>query len=220
MHSDFNAFDNVLLSELAVYASSKSVSEEDAWRDAIRRKNLVLDGNHLQQLLLQSVLSDHPNTLSKCNPDVSVNDEYGDLTAEEEQIILESQDPSRIAPKSFLKIPNALRAIVLEMNTVTAKDARGIPNLLAVNLKDDRYKSLPRVFCTVVVKKKTPLVYKARLCARGDMLDNFTTEDVSAPTTARASPRLLISLALLWGLRLGLLDVSSAFTQSDYVEGE
>ena len=74
------------------------------------------------------------------------------------------------------------------MNTLTAKDAKGFPTLFPIDLGDPSFSPCPRIFCTMVVKKKNPIKYKARLCARGDMLRSTVNEDVSAPTVARSAP--------------------------------
>ena len=100
------------------------------------------------------------------------------------------------------------------MNTLTVPDRSGLPTLKSVCLKDREFVPCPKVFCTVVVSKKTPSKYKARLCARGDMLKNFIREYVSAPTVTRSTPRILIALAGTLRFELDTDDISSAFTQS------
>ena len=75
------------------------------------------------------------------------------MSMAEEQQLLESQDPARIAPRAFLMIPLARDAIKLETGALTAEDKSGIPSLLSVALGDERYKKCAKVFCAVVVKK-------------------------------------------------------------------
>ena len=96
-----------------------------------------------------------------------MNDVHGHLSWEDELALLESQDPSRLPPKTFLRIPAARDAILQEMVTLTTPDARGLPTLAPVLLSDLQRKHFPGIFCTMVVKKKTPIKYKARLRARG-----------------------------------------------------
>ena len=47
------------------------------------------------------------------------------------------------------------------------------------------------------------------------MIKSTTNEDASAPTVARCAPRLVLTFAKILDLELGIVDISSAFTQSN-----
>ena len=82
--------------------------------------------------------------------------------------IIENADPSRLHARVYLKLPRCLEAIEKEMNGLTSKDAHGIPSIIAVQIDGEKYKHLPVAHSALLVKKKNPKLYKARLCLRGD----------------------------------------------------
>ena len=88
---------------------------------------------------------------SQCPSSEDQADCCGKMSAGKERAVLESQDPTRISPKRFLRIPNERTAIATELDSIAAKDVRGVPNLIAVSLMGPRYKKCPRVSSTVVV---------------------------------------------------------------------
>ena len=69
----------------------------------------------------------------------------------------------------------------------------------------------------MVVKRKTTLEFKGRLCARGDLWRPDIPLGYSAPTVSRCSPRFPIALSVAMKFSIGILDLSSAFTQSDLI---
>ena len=66
-----------------------------------------------------------------------------------------------------MMIPAPRDATLQEMVTLTTPDARGLATLAPALLSEVQRKHCPNIFCTMVVKKKKPIKYKARLCARG-----------------------------------------------------
>ena len=72
----------------------------------------------------------------------------------------------------------------------------------------------------MIAKRKTTLQYKARLCARGDMIANDTPLLYSSPTVSRVSPRMILSIAATLSLTIGIVDITSALIQSHLIEKE
>ena len=70
----------------------------------------------------------------------------------------------------------------------------------------------------MVIKMKTSLAYKSRLCARGDLLKPEVPMEFSAPTVSRCAPKLILSVAAATHYRVGVVDISPAFTQSELVK--
>ena len=137
------------------------------------------------------------------------------MTTEEENHLLSMTNPARISPRIYLSIPDAIIAIEEELNSLLRPDVNGLPTLITAKSNDARTKGLKRLFTTMVVKRKSTLQYKARLCLRGDLRKPEVPLDFSAPTASRCSPRLILSLSVNLPLAVGLLDISSAFTQSN-----
>ena len=115
---------------------------------------------------------------------------------------------------AFLKIPGAMQSIIAEMNTLAYKDSEGLSELAPARLNGPRFATCPGIFRTMAVKMKTPVRFKATLCARGDMIKCSATADASSPTAARCTQRLALSLSLTMWLELGIVDISCAFAQS------
>ena len=110
-----------------------------------------------------------------------------------------------------------MTALRKEIDGLVKPDAAGNPGLLEVDLSDERYKTIPRVFTTIVMKIKACGLFKARLVLRGDMVPLASQHFLSAPTASRAMVKIILSLAANLGFTLGTVDVSMAFIQSDVV---
>ena len=67
----------------------------------------------------------------------------------------------------------------------------------------------------IVMRKRTPLIFKARLAARGDMVSESDVAFASAQTTCRMSVTAVITVAKSSDLAVGSLDAAQAFLQSD-----
>ena len=93
------------------------------------------------------------------------------------------------------------------MNTLTSKDNKGLGTLAAARLGDPEFKMRPEIFRATAVREKAPITYKARLCARGDILQNTATEDAPPPTAARCAPRNVTSISLPMRFQIGIVDV-------------
>ena len=59
------------------------------------------------------------------------------------------------------------------------------------------------------------MLFKARICLRGDMIHHLGEFSTSAPTAARVSPRLLTTISRIYDWEVSLVDISQAFLQSD-----
>ena len=140
------------------------------------------------------------------------------ISLEEENHLLSLTNPSRISPKIFLQIPGAVASICDEINNLLLPDTNKIPGLVVVDYKQEEYRRLPRIHATMVVKRKSTLKFKARLCARGDMLSSDAPLIYSSPTVSRVSPRMILSIAITLSLDIGIVDITSAFIQSNMVE--
>ena len=146
-------------------------------------------------------------------PESNVSREQSEL----EEEILANQDPSRISPKAFLRLPKCIEAIQKELDDLTKKGPTGIPSLIAVSLQNPLFAKLPRACTTMVVKRENPALFKARMCIRGDQQmgrDEFAT---SAPTAARAIPKILISISRATGWGILMVDISQAFLPSSLI---
>ena len=64
-------------------------------------------------------------------------------------------DPARIPPRIFLKSSKCREAIKKEMGGLVQAGVSGIPSLVAVSTKDNRYNKLPRVHAAMIVKGRT-----------------------------------------------------------------
>ena len=78
--------------------------------------------------------------------------EDSSLSLEAENELLSFTNPSRIAPKIFMQIPDALDAIKKELQTLLTPDKQGLPALLCVQLDDSRYQKISRIRSTMIVK--------------------------------------------------------------------
>ena len=85
---------------------------------------------------------------------------------------------------------------------------------MQIDLNDPRYAQKPRVFSTVIIKRKSIDLYKARLCTRGDLVPLPDVAFVSSPTAHRVCIRLLITLSTIFRWQLKTLDISQAVLQS------
>ena len=70
----------------------------------------------------------------------------------------------------------------------------------------------------MVVKRKSTLKFKARPCARGDMLTEDAPLNYSSPTVARVSPRMILAIDVSLSFNIGIVDIASASIQSNMVE--
>ena len=86
--------------------------------------------------------------------------------------------------------------------------------MIPVQLNDPRYCHLPKVFATLVVKRKSVDLYKARLCAMGDLVPLTDVAFASSPTANRTCVRIVLTLATTFRWQIKALDISQAFPQS------
>ena len=100
---------------------------------------------------------------------------------------------------------------------LTKPDKHGIPTLQVVKAGNTEIRHLEKLYTTAVVKRKTSLKFNGRLCDRGDLCKPEVPLEYSAPAVSRCSPRFVIALSVPMGFTIGVMDVSSAFTQSDLV---
>ena len=126
-----------------------------------------------------------------------------------------TQDPSRIMPRIFLKIPRCIEAIVKEVSDLVRVGPSGVPSLAAVSLQDARFRKIPKAHSTLIAKRKNPSLFKARLCVRGDQIRHINEFSTSAPTASRISSKLLLTVSRVFEWPISLVDISQAFLQSD-----
>ena len=109
---------------------------------------------------------------NKCDWEVSyaVCDEGSEADA------LAGHDLNRITPKGFLKSDAARQAIIKELIGLTRPNSGGMPALEVVNGYEPRYQKLPRNRSAIVMRKNTPVTFKARLVSRGDLI---STDEVA-----------------------------------------
>ena len=75
-------------------------------------------------------------------------------------------DPSRVPPRIYLRIPDAISIIQKEMQDLAATPRDGIPPLSLSRKSDPVVKKLPRIRITLVVRKKSSGLWKSRLRLR------------------------------------------------------
>ena len=107
--------------------------------------------------------------------------------------------------------------MVEELLGLTQIDSSGQAAMEIVNGYDAKYKHLEGNFSMVVTRKKTPTLFKARLVSRCDLASEDDLAFASAPTANRVSIRTAICISLMFGLRIGNVDVTQAFLQSGTV---
>ena len=130
-------------------------------------------------------------------------------------------DIGRIPPRIFLKIPEARSAIREELEGLLRVDKAGIPIAQLCDVNCWEAKNLEKIHTTLICKVKPQKGFKARICLRGDQQNLTTTAFVSAPTAARDFMRWLVIFLMGDKTRwMGLVDISKAFTQSDYLSAE
>ena len=134
-----------------------------------------------------------------------------------EKEALIGHDLNRIAPKGFLKIPMARKALIKELMGLTRPGRNGNAAMEIVSGNDKVYRTLRRNPPMVAMRKKTPNTFKARLASRGDLASEDDVAFASAPTANRVSTRTVICVARLFNFRIGNVDATQAFLQSDTV---
>ena len=129
-----------------------------------------------------------------------------------------SFDIGRIPPRIFLRISEARMAIRDEIRGLAKEDRDGIPIALVISANSPEARRLEKIHTAMVCKVKPHKGFKARLCLRGGQQSIAHTAFVSAPTASRDFMRwLIIFLVGDVNRKLGLVDISKAFTQSDYL---
>ena len=136
-------------------------------------------------------------------------DEYTD------EDVLRRFDPSRLPPRVAFRIDAARKAIETEITDLLATKTGVTPAMLEINLDDPRFRHLPRVQSTMIVKRKAVNHYKGRLCVRGDMIPLLDVGFISSPTVHRCGVKLLLSIATQCQWKIHSVDVSQAFLQSE-----
>lgn len=127
-------------------------------------------------------------------------------------------DLGRIPHRIFLRIDAGRLPNREEIMGLLTMGKNGIPIAKLRNALDFEVKKMTKIHTTMVVKIKPSKGFKARLCLRGDQQSLEHSAFVSAPNTARDSMRFLI--IFLQGdsaRKLGSVDISKAFAQSDYL---
>ena len=127
-------------------------------------------------------------------------------------------DPSRMFPSQFLADPECLKAMVSEINGLTAPDNTGVCPLKLVHKDDLESRGKKRILSTMVVRRKSSMKIKARLCLRGDTLISF--DPTCSPTPYRSALRTILMLASAAEMKIATLDVSQAFIQASRVAVE
>ena len=132
-----------------------------------------------------------------------------------DQEILDKFGPSRIPPRIAFQSPQSRLAIGKEITDLLTPHGKIPPAILEIDLSDSRYCHLPRVFSTIIVKRKSIDLYKGRICTRGDLVPLANVAFVSSPTANRCCVRIVITIApiMAWGIKA--LDISQAFLQAD-----
>ena len=187
-----------------------------------RMNDLSLRWEQVQQFCYQALgeetEEERDNDIGKI--DIDKEGSAPEMTLEEENDLISHTNPSRIAPRIFLAIPNARKAIEDEITNLLKPDQNGIPSLKCqpLGLAENKYRAV--VASTMVVKRKSTNTFKARLCVRGDLLAPDIPLDFASPTVSRASPRLILTISTILKMTLGIIDISSAFTQSELVAPE
>ena len=125
-------------------------------------------------------------------------------------------DLDRINPNGFLKIPSTREALVKELIGLTRPGRDGNYAMEIVSGNDKKYQTHRWNF-SMVVTKKTPNTFKARLVSRGDLVSEDDVAFASAPTENRVSTRTVICVSILFDMRIENVDVTQAFPQSDTV---
>ena len=106
-------------------------------------------------------------------------------------------------------------AVEKEINDLLASRGAEPPAMVEVALNDSRFRSVPRIRSTLVVKRKSIGIYKGRLCARGDSVPLTHTPFTSSPTVHRCGTKLVLTVAAMGNFEIHSVDVSQAFLQSD-----
>ena len=172
----------------------------------------LIDLNYLQPIMFDDALpvpgkfigtaSDHPSS--------------PDPTCEEmDDEILNRFDPSGIPPRIAFRSPQARTAMEKEITDLLTPHGRAPPAMVEIDLYDSRYRHLPRVFSTMIAKRKSIDLYKGRLCTRGDLAPLTNVAFVSSPTANRCCVRVLITLAMNLGWGIHALGISQAFLQAE-----
>ena len=142
--------------------------------------------------------------------------EQDPLTEQEEELLI-GHDLSRLPPRVFRKIPAAITALKKELHGLLQPDSTGQPGLKLVKLDDPSIRSLPKVFTTIVVKRKSCGNMKARIVIRGDQVPLCSQAFLSAPTAAQPMLNIILSVAITYDFKVGMVDISQAFIQSEIV---
>ena len=127
-------------------------------------------------------------------------------------------DSGRIPPRISLRVAAARQAIRDELMGLLAVDKGGIPIAKLRRVQDETVKKLYKIHTAMVVKLSLKRGFKSRLCLLGDQQNLDHSAFASAPTDARDFMRWLITF--LQGdsdRKLGPVDISKAFAQSDYL---
>ena len=131
-----------------------------------------------------------------------------------DQDILDGFDPSRVPPRVAFKLLPARAAIEREITDLLQPKNHEPPAMVEVALGDSRYRTVPRVHSTLVIKRKGIDSYKGRLCVRGDTVPLQTTAFASSPTVHRCAVKLICAIASQVNWAIHAVDISQAFLQS------
>ena len=153
-------------------------------------------------------LLNHPSLPTKPRQTCVKKEEYND------DDVMQHFDPSRIPPRIAFKLIPAREAIEKEINDLIHAKPGEPPAMVEVALNDPRFRNVPRVQSTLVVKRKSVNQYKGRLCVRGDTIPLNTTAFISSPTVHRSGVKVICAIAaqMLWTIHS--IDISQAFLQS------
>ena len=119
-----------------------------------------------------------------------------------------------ILPRVEFKLLPAREAIGREITDPIKAKPHEPPAMIEVDLHDSRYRSIPRVRSTLVVKRKGIGSHKGPLCVRGDTVTLQTTAFVSSPEAHRGAAKLICTIASQLQWMIHAIDISKAFLQS------
>ena len=129
----------------------------------------------------------------------------------------EDFDPSRLPPKTYLANKTRIEAIIVEVSGLLAVDFSGSDPPIVVNRNDELYRGKVIVKSSLVARWKNRTRAKASLCIRGDVMP--IRDQLSAPTPCRSAIKTFIFIDRTCNFRIGQVDISQAFLQSDLMHG-
>ena len=138
--------------------------------------------------------------------------------AEDECMTQEGEFPgvdlSRLPPKAFLKSVGARNAIRKELYGLLHVDSLGSAPVTVVSLFPPAVRRIPKYATTMIVRVEQGGIIKARMCLRGDQVDEARHHFTSAPTVGRNFVKMLLVISRMFSFSAASIDVTQAFLQS------